>query len=373
MRRHTVSRLRCGLAGACLGVLLGLDPGTASAQARPGMGPPPAPDAGPSDRWHLQPASQANLWFHTMAVIAADQPGPLGLYSADYARYIRDVKMQAGVYPTALDSLASDLRKDIGDAKGNLEVLHFIPLYFPNADAEQMLRALRAVARGRTSDAALSTPEVRFGAFVVAQAMEAGGDRRLLQRLVDVAEREWDVFYRQYWSDHLTELQGRIGEMQSMWDSFVAPQLGSFLERRRLSAGLVMPSRALGPEGRIIDIEQFQRGDQVVAVQEPLASNSPDATVYAFLKELCFLIIDDQALAGEALSDDALQDLRRTAAVRCGAMLLEFYAPTLSARYRRVFLDAVGAEESSTVAAFERVYYLDPAIVEKLRDQIRGQ
>ena len=116
------------------------------------------------------------------------------------------------------------------------------------------------------------------------------------------------------------------------------------------------------------------RGDQVVAVQDPVGVEGVDATVYAFLKELCFLIIDDRALlGGRSASDDEVQDLRRRAAVRCGAMLLGFYAPTLSARYRRVFLDAVGAEESSTVTAFERVYYLDPDVVRRLQAQIRGR
>jgi hypothetical protein len=54
-------------------------------------------------------------------------------------------------------------------------------------------------------------------------------------------------------------------------------------------------------------------------------------------------------------------------------MLVEFFAPSHSARYRRVFLDAVGAEESATVEAFERVYPLDPALYERLRERIRGR
>ena len=191
---------------------------------------------------------------------------------------------------------------------------------------------------------------------------------------MDVAEHEWNVFYRDYWEENRSQQEARIAEMQDMWDTFIAPQLSSYLERERLDAGLVMPSPALGPEGRIVEFEEFQRGDQVVAVQDPLDAEGVDATVYAFLKELCFLIIDDRALlAGRSISDDELDDVRRRAAVRCGAMLLGFYAPTLSARYRRVFLDAVGAEESSTVAAFERVYYLDPEVVRRLQGQIRGR
>lgn len=349
--------------------------GGLAAQGLPGApgGPPPMPGEGVVAGWHVEAAPQANLWYHALAVIAADQPGPLGLYSAEYARHIRDVKQELGIYPTRLDSLATELREDIGDARGGLETLHFVPLYFPRVEPERMLAALRAVARRRAGDEALSGPDVRFGAFAVSQAMEQGGDRGLLQRLVETIEHEWEVFYRDYWERMRPERESRVAEMQQTWDTFIAPQLGDYLEGRRLDAGLIMPSPALGPEGRIVDIEEFQRGDQVVAVQEPLSSTGVDATIYAFLKELCFLIIDDQELAGFATSQSDLEDLRRTAAVRCGAMLLELHAPTLSARYRRVFLDAVGAEESSTVAAFERVYYLDPTVVESVRGQVRGR
>ena len=370
--RFSQAGVVAGIAACCVSVWAE----AAVAQGPPGgqRQPPPSPDARTVAGWQMRPAAQTNLWFHTLAVIAADQPGPLGLYSAEYARRIRDVKQELGIYPTRLDSLATDLREDIGDARGVMETMHFVPLYFPSADPETMLAALRAVSRRNARDEALKSPDVQFGAFYLAQVMEQGGDRGLLGRLVAAAEHEWNVFYRAYWEDNLAEQEARIAEMQDMWDTFIAPQLGSYLERERLDAGLVMPSPALGPEGRIVEFEEFQRGDQVVAVQDPLDAEGVDATVYAFLKELCFLIIDDRALfGGRSVSDDELDDVRRRAAVRCGAMLLGFYAPTLSARYRRVFLDAVGAEESSTVAAFERVYFLDPEVVRRLQDQIRGR
>jgi len=76
-------------------------------------------------------------------------------------------------------------------------------------------------------------------------------------------------------------------------------------------------------------------------------------------------------LAKYAVDPADLQDLRRRAAVRCGADIMQFYAPVLASGYRRVFLDAVGAEESSTVSAFERVYALKPEVEELVREQIR--
>jgi hypothetical protein len=319
--------------------------------------------------WLIKRAPQTDLWFHALAVVQADQPGPLGLYSADYARRIREAKQQLGVYPTVLDSLAPDFRTAF-DRDSSLTTMHFVPLYFPRATAERMLGALRAVAKRKTEDSSAVGRDVRLGVAVLSRAFQKGSQRRLLESLVNAIENEWSVFFHDYWAQQAADEDARYEDIQAMWDTVLVPYLEPFLERRRLSAGIVMPSPALGPEGRITDFDEFDPSDQVVAVQLPETSDTPEAAVYAFLKELCFLIIDN-GVVGLPSEGENLEDLRRTAAVRCGALILDFYAPTEVASYRRVFLDAVGAEESGTVNAFERVYALEPARWERLREQVR--
>ncbi len=359
-------------------VVLGLAGQSAAAQGPPpgqGRRPPPSmqqPGAPPlSAGWRMEAAAQTNLWFHALAVIAADQPGPLGLYSADYARFIRDFKQQLGLYPTVLDSLAPELRDAIGDGR-DLEVIHFVPLYFPQAAPERMLEALRAVVERKDGPATVGR-DVGFGVFVMRQATQDGKTRSVLRDLRDAVEQEWNVFYRQYWADIAADQDTLISAMQAMWDAELAPGLERYLEERRLAGGVVMPASALGPEGRIVELQDYNPGDQVVAVQDPLLVEGPEAAVFSFLKELCFLLIDDQKLQPDPISLEEREDLRRTAAVRCGAQLLQFYVPKQVGRYRRAFLDAVGAEESSTVEAFERVYYLDPAVRRRLHQQIQRQ
>ena len=212
---------------------------------------------------------------------------------------------------------------------------------------------------------------------------DKGGERRLLRRLVEAISLEWDLFYRDYWDDGEAIRAEQYDAIQMMWDDLFAEKLAPYLEAHRLTGGLIVPSPALGPEGRIVELDDYDPRDQIVSVQLPLNTVSPDATVFAFLKELCFLLIDDRKLIN-FIAESAvtirdlssgelgeLEDLRRTAAVRCGAYIMEFYAPIHAASYRRVFLDAVGAEESSTVAAFERVYFLPTEIEEVVREQIR--
>ncbi len=259
-----------------------------------------------------------------------------------------------------------------------------MPLYFPEAETEELLEALRLVAEGDVLQPGRSRGgrppggappgggQSQLGMLILAQNLD-GRARRLLGDLVDAMEAEWDLFYRDYWLDFSAQQQPRYQAVQAMWDSVFAPQLGRYLERRRLTAGVVFPSPPIGPEGRIVEFDDFNPSDQVVAVQMPLSSDRPEPTVFAFLKELCFLLIDDQELARYAVGPDDLEDLRRRAAVRCGALILDFYAPTLAPQYRRVFLDVVGAEDSHTAAAFDRVYYLDPEVYQLMRERIRAR
>jgi len=346
--------------------------------------------------WVVRGAPQTDLWFHTLAVIAADQPGPLGLYSADYARRIRDVKQELGIYPTPLDSLATRLRQDLAGGNPELDVFHFVPLYFPTASAEEMLMSLQRVAdndvpspeeffrgqrppggrppgepdRGPPPSGDLG-PNAGLGMLIIAQAMQTGGARRLLRRLVEAARIEWHIFYRGYWEQFTAEQAPRYAAIQAMWDTLFVPQLGPYLERRRLTSGAIFPSPPVGPEGRIVEFDEYDTGDQIVSVLMPLGTDEPEATVFAFLKELCFLLVDDQVLGTIEMDGFDLEDLRRRAAVRCGALILDFYAPTMASRYRRVFLDVVGAEDSRTNEAFDRIYFLTAQQYERLREEVR--
>jgi hypothetical protein len=336
----------------------------------------------PVTAWVVRPRPHVDLWFHSLAVIQADQPGPLGLYSAEYASEIRQIKQGLGVYPTPLDSLAEYFREEISEG-GGLDGIHFVPLWFPRADPEQMLQALMAVANQDYNDPAARGMGMATGMQQMVFTFDKGGERRLLRRLVEAISLEWDMFYRDYWDDGEAIRAEQYDAIQMMWDDLFAEKLAPYLEARRLTGGLIVPSPALGPEGRIVELDDYDPRDQIVSVQLPLNTVSPDATVFAFLKELCFLLIDDRKLIN-FIAESAvtirdlssgelgeLEDLRRTAAVRCGAYIMEFYAPIHAASYRRVFLDAVGAEESSTVAAFERVYFLPTEIEEVVREQIR--
>ena len=332
-----------------------------------------APEPPPPTRWQVETKPQVDLWYHVLAVAAADEPGPLGLYSAEYATVVREAKQELGIYPTKLDSVAADLRRDVINADTDVaSVFHFLPLYFQNASPERMLEGLMTVARGRADRMGFGGGDIQFGMLQASRAILGGRERRILRDLVEIAENEWEVFYRDYWEQMIEEQQPRYEAVQTVWDTLFAPQLAPYLERRRLTGGIIIPSPPVGPEGRIVEFDTYIPTDQIVSVQVRLSSAGPDATIFAFLKELCFLLVDDtELLIDPNATYNVREDIRRRAAVRCGALILQFYAPTLVASYRRTFLDAVGADESYSVAAFERVYDLEPGLYDRLREQIR--
>lgn len=374
MRVVSPSSARPGVRwGVGLVFLCAVSTGATKALAAQGQ---PAPRTGEL-AWRFRPAAHADLWFHALAVIGADQPGPLGLYSADYAQRIREVKRELGIYPTALDSLAPELRQAFLDDEA-LGVLHFAPLFMPRAEPEGMLNALLAVAERKYDDRKLVGPGVAQGVRRIAFDVQKGGSRRTLKALVEATRREWELFYRVYWDSLHAREAPRYEAIQAVWDSVIVPPLTRYLTARRLIAGTVMPSPGLGPEGRIVADDPLAVGtaQNRAAVMMPVFTEAPEPSAFALLKELCFPIVDEavRGLAADTARFGgrwAFDDMRRRAAVRCGALLLDFYAPTLAAKYRRAFLSAVGATESFTVSAFERVYALDADVFERIREEIR--
>lgn len=323
----------------------------------------------PQSGWVVRSSAAADLWFHGMAVAGlTDVEALLPLYSRVYLDSIRAAKAARGL-TTRLDSAAADLKRDF-QRDGVLEILHFVPLYFPEATPERLVWVLRAVARERLEDTSLAQSDVRLGVGILAATLRRREQRRFLERFVDALDREWESFYRDYWEALQAGRAERYRAVQTVWDSVLVPSLGGFLRRARMEGGVIFPSPALGAEGRMDDGDRFDPRDNLVAVWFPLDTDGPGPTVFAVLKELCYPLLDTalRSLWGDRAQ---VEWVRARAVIRCGALLLEFYAPALVPRYRRVFLDAAGVAGAATAGAFESAYPLDRETFEALREAIR--
>lgn len=315
--------------------------------------------------WHVRETAAVDLWYHGMAMAGMDDPeAPLPLYNAEYAARMRDLKRDLGIR-TALDSLGEVLAADFAEADGP-ELLHFLPLYFGEVEVPVLLDALTLVVQRRMRDSLLQRRELRFGVAVATRGTERKQGRRLLEKFVYALRDEWTLFYREHVESRASRDSALVAEVQLLWDSVIGPGLAPFLASAGLKGGRIYVSPALGPEGRLVLGDMAEGVGHVVAVGVPREASTPDAVAFAAIKELCFAFLDD------ALPRDShAEDERAHAAVRCGALLLEFYAPMLAARYRRVYLSLGGSPQARTIGAFESMYPLTPDTYEALRQAIR--
>lgn len=324
----------------------------------------------PDSGWTVRASAAADLWFHGMAVARLyDAERPLPLYNAEYVERVQAVKRERGI-STALDSVGPAIRRQFfrSDAR---DFFHFVPLYFARTRPQRMLTALDAVANRRIRDTILNQPDVRLAAAAVATQMTARGARRLVGQFVEALQNEWDRFYEEYWQEWRNAEADRYSEIREMWATRLGPSLTPFLSRARLEGGVIVPSPPLGLEGRMDEGDSFDGYDNLVAVWLPPGAHGADHSTFAVLKELCFALVNrvPMSVTGSSREQEAV---RARAAVRCGHLLLEFYEPTLLARYRRVFLESLGeAEPQRPVEAFERLYPLPAEVYDALREAVR--
>jgi len=322
-------------------------------------------------RWSVRALPQVDLWYHGLAIVGVERAELLAQYDQEYASAIEQAKRDRGLVATRLDSLAEYFREEFG-SKSEFRFLDQMPLFFQEATPEQMLAALEAVADRQTYRRDRVSPEASAGAAAAAQVFNKGSLRRALSRYVEALEQEWDVFYGEYWTETIGADSSSRAELGDFWEASVAPRLGDFLADRGLDGGTILVSSAVGPEGRLFIGDPRARDDNQVVVWSPPGSGSREPA-YHVVKEICYSVV---APALEELVEEKPEtiSLRMTAAVRCGALVLDRYAPILAAGYRRAMMRSVGEDSgTATIGWFEDRFALEPEILTALRDEIGGR
>jgi hypothetical protein len=310
----------------------------------------PGPIQGQMLTWSPRRSSSADLWFHSLAVLGVTGFGAVPLYAADYAAAAEREKAMRGSH-TLLDRRAAALRQALAEDSA-FEVLHFAPLYFAGSEPVAMLDALQAVAREGPDAAAHLGPAERFGAVALGTALPSPAERRLLGELAAALEDEWLRFYRQ-WSARSATLRARQAEAVAQNWRPLAVALAPYLARRHLDGGALLLSPALGADGRLFEGDPRSSTDNVVAVAVPASDTTAANAVFLAVRELCYPAVRAALAVAGGVGDDRIQGERLSgrAAVRCGALLLQRYAPESEAAYERTWL-AVTGEPGLFPAAF---------------------
>ncbi len=311
--------------------------------------------------WNVRVAPQVDLWYHAMSILRLPNLSALPTFDREHIRAIDAAKREAGVYPTALDDKAADVRDDF-EKFPSFDALHLIPAYFPDATPELMLAALLGAVEGE--DVGRASPDVALGIAAVARMFDTSLERKAFRHFVELVEEEWASFYQSYWERTQPTATAAIENAQAVVDAVVASPIGTTLVRWRLQGGTVFLSAPVGTAGRVYVGDPMHPSDNVVIV-------SATASGLSLVRELCVPQMREAVSSFEiGLFDEyvATQAWSR-AAVVCGERLIENHVPQYTRAYRDTFVEtALGM----SAAEFAEVFAVDPRLGDWIDVMIRN-
>ena len=354
-------RKRRGVIALTLLLGVGLAIGRASAQEASGG-------------WSFTSLPFTDLWFHGMALVDPIGPGPNPLYDPGYPNVVRRAKGGAGGSPTALDVRLGYFREAFRRDPA-FEVLHFLPLYFPQAARSEIFMALTLLAGTEEGIPRATSARTSFGTAAVGSVLTTREQRSLLGEFVTALEDEWTGFFQAYWQGGA----GQRGQLQTVlrdvWGSDYAASLTPFLDGMRMSGGLVAVVPAIGSEGRIFGGSPQDPMDNVLVVSAPAGPEDGVEVVFSMLRELSFPLVRqvmDEVRVKEGNRDEE-ESLAVRSAIRSGALILEMLSPDDLGAYQRFFLTQSGRsapEEEAIEATFREAFSLGTGLEEALRERI---
>jgi hypothetical protein len=298
--------------------------------------------------WHFTTDPFADLWYHGLAMIGFDGFGRVPMYDAEYAWDVVAARRAAGVEPTPLEVARGELQSALG-GDPTFEVLHFVPLYLADVPVDVALDAMDAVVEGRSVRA---DPRIVREVEALSRVLHEAAQREALRRFVAALRSERPVLRSVAVSQGAREgspAGPETGAYSELWNRTASGPLGTFLADEGLSAGRVIVTPALGPEGRFLE-----RDRSPVVVVGATAGTEAGAVVGAVVRELCYPTVRRALGPYEAWFDDraTVSDVSDQAAARCGALLLGAHAPELMTAYQDRFGDAVAGPAFLSAAGF---------------------
>ena len=314
------------VAGVLVGESLTASPAGAAA-------PQADPEVPTAESWRLTSSPFADLWYHGLALVGFHGFGPNPLYDVRYGRQAARNRAD-GPLAGAAPELLRELERDPA-----FELLHFVPVYLAGAGPREALAGLRTVSRSSEFSPAAFDPAMRPGLEVVAALLPEEAQRRTLGRFVDLLEREWTAGLERETAARQAAREPRLRALESRWTAVFVPALYGDLEAHGLTGGWIVPTPALGLEGRFFQGDPRSAGDNVVIVGLPSDVEALDVALAPVVRELCFPAVRAAFQEVQSRYTDRVAASRASdaAATRCGELLLERKLPGALPAYRTRF------------------------------------
>lgn len=318
-------------------------------------------------QWPVKTREHVDLWLHSFALLQ-DDTATVPLFARGYRDELTVIKNSRNV-ATALDSNRAAL-KQVLDAKPDLIGAQFIALYFGSLD--EMVRGFEFFQTAQGNPRASSNPEVQQVIAFLAQQFPTAADREFARRLVASVRSESERFHHAWWVEQQRARAGALARADSLWQSRWRPALQRFLNHTQQASGDLIPSLALGGEGRAVPAG---KSASQYAVAYPRTADSAEVLLFAFAHEAA------GSIAQVAVNDNLTPVQQRsglgarysaTGLVRGGALLVERVDPAMVERYARWYLTLAGKPVGAggVMAAFEAAFPMPEEMIASMRRQI---
>lgn len=338
--------------------------GTACATAGSG-GALPLRAAGP--QWPVKTREHVDLWLHAFALLSEDT-AQVPLFDRGYRDRLTVLKNARNAY-TDLDTERDALARALAAQPRMLEA-QFLALYF--GSWEEMGQAFEHFLRAEGDPRRSNNQEVQAIIYLLSQQFPSPADREFAQRLLRAVASERDRFHHQWWLEEQRARTAALAAADSLWQARWRPALQRYLNHTQQPTGDLIPTLALGGEGRAVPAGKTS---SQYAVAWPATADSAAVLLFTFAHEAA------GAVAQVAVNDNLTPVQQReglgarygaVALVRGGALLVERVDPALVEGYARYYLAQAGRPVPATnaYAALQAWFAMPEEMITSMRRQI---
>lgn len=317
-------------------------------------------------QWPIKTREHVDLWLHGFAMLQEDT-AKVPLFARGYRERMTVLKNSRDVY-TDLDANRDQFARAVA-GKPALVGAQFIALYF--GSWQEMLRAFEFFQTAEGDPRRASNEEAQGIIAFLAQQFPTPEDRNFARLFVRALADESAKFHHDWWVAEQRARSAALARADDLWQQRWRPALQRFLNHTQQGNGDLIPSLALGGEGRALPAGN---GSQF-AVASPSSADSAEVLLYAFAHEAIGSIA--QVAVNDNLTPvqkrNGLADLYGSAGlVRGGALLVQRVDPAAAERYARWYLAQAGAPvpASDALAALATAFPMPDEMLESMRRQI---
>jgi len=320
----------------------------------------------PNVPWPIKTREHVDLWLHGFAMLQEDTTF-VPFFRRGYSTNMTVLKNRANVV-SQLDANRDRLRSRLA-VNAQLINAQFVPLSFSSWD--ELVQVVNLFVRAEGNPRAASSQEQANAIAFLAAYFQSGPDRDWLRLFVNSLVDERDKFYHSYWIQQQRERSNVLEVVDTLWQRAYRPRIQRFLNNTQQAAGDVLLSLPLNGEGRS---QSSGKQANILTVTFPDRPAEAIEAIYVIMHEAV------GTLANTTVIDNITPEQRRTglaerytssAAVRCGALLLQRTAPEAVDGYMRYYLRSVNRPVGSSVqATFTAAFSLPDTIRDALNRQL---